>query len=314
MPSRRSDVFLGVDLGGTKIEVAGLDRAGQFLLRERLPTPQGDYDGTLRAIAQLVELADRRLDIRDREVPVGFAIPGTISPATGHMKNANSTVLNGRSLHEDLERLLQRPVRLQNDANCLAVSEAADGAARGAKVVFAVILGTGVGAGIALDGRAWGGANAIAGEWGHNPLPWPRPESPWLEVPGPHCWCGQNGCLETWLSGPSFAADHERHTGQRRSAVEIIAAMRAGEVRAAESFDRYLDRLARGLAHIVNVLDPEVIVFGGGMSNVTELYEQVPARMARSVFSDVVVTPLRPARHGDSSGVRGAAWLWLTAD
>ena len=307
------DLLLGVDLGGTKIEVAALDRKGKFVLRERLPTPQGDYDGTLRTIFQLVQLAEQRLGLAGRALPVGIAIPGALSPATGLVKNANSTVLNGRALGRDLEQLLQRPVRLQNDANCLAVSEAADGVAAGAAVVFAVILGTGVGAGIAIDGRAWGGANAIAGEWGHNPLPWPVLVDGQDEAPGPACWCGQHGCLETWLSGPAFAADHERHTGQRAAAIDIIVAMRQGDVGARASFARYVDRLARGLAHIVNVLDPDQIVFGGGMSNVTELYPQVAQQLPKWVFSDAVATPLRPARHGDSSGVRGAAWLWLTA-
>ncbi len=303
-------VRLGIDLGGTKIEVAALARDGQFLLRERLPTPQGDYDGTLRTIARLVAVADEQLGLVGRATPVGFAMPGAVSPATGLVKNANSTVLNGRPLAEDLQRLLQRPVRLQNDANCLAVSEAIDGAAAGARVVFAVILGTGVGAGIAFDGRAWGGANAIAGEWGHNPLPWPGMVEGLDESPGPACWCGQHGCMETWLSGPSFAADHERHTGVRSGAVEIVAAMRVGEPGARATFRRYVDRLARGLACILNTIDPDVVVFGGGLSNVAELYPQVAQQLPKWVFSDTVVTPLRAARHGDSSGVRGAAWLF----
>ncbi|MBM4063040.1 MAG: ROK family protein, partial [Planctomycetes bacterium] len=232
--------LLGIDLGGTKIEVAALDHGGGFLLRERAPTPQGDYAGTLRAIADLVALAEARLGLAGRALPVGIAMPGAISPKTGLVKNANSTVLNGKPLALDLERLLRRPVRLQNDANCLAVSEAVDGAAAGARMVFAVILGTGVGAGIAIDGRAWTGRNAIAGEWGHNPLPWPRELDGADERPGPACWCGQHGCLETWLSGPGFARDHERHGGGTASPVEIVAAMRAGDATAAASFSRYV--------------------------------------------------------------------------
>lgn len=276
--------LIGIDLGGTKIEVAVLDAAGRFLLRERSPTPRDDYDGTLEAIAALVERT--RAQAAD-DAPVGVGIPGAISPATGLIKNANSTWLNGRPLASDLARRLGRAVRLQNDANCLAVSEAIDGAATGASPVFAVIIGTGVGGGIALDGQVLTGAHAIAGEWGHCPLPWPRDD----EYPGRPCWCGRAGCLETWLSGPALAAERER----------------LGESAARE---RYIDRLARGLAMVTNLIDPEVIVLGGGVSNLAGLAEAVEARLPDRVFSDTIATRVRRAVHGDSSGVRGAAWLW----
>ncbi|MDD4886113.1 MAG: ROK family protein [Thiomonas sp.] len=307
-------VYLGIDLGGTKIEVAALDGEGRFLLRERRDTPQGDYAATLQVMAELVALADARLGLAGRAtLPMGVAIPGSASPVTGLIRNANSTVLNGRPLQRDLERLLARPVRLHNDANCLAISEAIDGAGQGARVVFAVILGTGVGAGIAIDGADWLGCNAVAGEWGHNPLPWPRLAPAWRELPGPRCWCGLHGCIETWLSGPGFAADHAAQTGKQATAPRLIAAMRAGDAAARASFIRYCDRLARALAHVINILDPDVIVLGGGMSNVPELYVEVPRRWGAWVFSDAVRTRLLAAQHGDSSGVRGAAWLWRSA-
>ncbi|CUA99038.1 ROK family protein [Thiomonas bhubaneswarensis] len=303
--------LIGLDLGGTKIEVAVLDGQGRFLLRERRPTPQGDYAATLRVMGELVAQADAHLAAMGvGRLPVGVAIPGSISPNSGLIRNANSTVLNGKPLLADLQALLARPVRLHNDANCLAVSEAIDGAGQGARLVFAVILGTGVGAGIAIGGRDWLGCNAVAGEWGHNPLPWPRTASAWGELPGPRCWCGLQGCIETWLSGPAFAADHALHTGQQLAAHDITAAMRRGDAAARASFIRYCDRLARALAHVINLLDPEVIVLGGGMSNVGELYTEVPQRWGAWVFSDEVRTRLLPAMHGDSSGVRGAAWLW----
>ena len=307
----RADVLLGIDLGGTKIEIAALDPGGRMLLRERVPTPHGDYPGILRTIADLVRRAESRLGgARVPSRPVGIGIPGSVSPRTGLVRNANSIVLNGKPFLADLEGVLRRPVRLRNDANCLAVSEAVDGAGRGARMVFAAILGTGVGAGIAIDGRDWVGANAIGGEWGHNPLPWVRLPPAWRELPGPLCWCGQHGCIETWLSGPGLAADHLAHAGRALSAPDVIEAMRSGDAAARASFVRYCDRLARGLASVINVLDPEVVVLGGGMSNVTELYAEIPLRWGAWVFSDVVRTRLLPARHGDSSGVRGAAWLW----
>ncbi len=276
--------LIGIDLGGTKIEVAVLDAEGGFLLRERAATPRDDYDGTLDAIADLVE---RTRAFMPATTPVGVGIPGAISPATGLIKNANSTWINGRPLAADLARRLARPVRLQNDANCLAVSEAIDGAAAGASLVFAVILGTGVGGGIAIDGRVLTGTHAIAGEWGHNPLPWPTAD----EFPGRVCWCGRTGCIETWLSGPALAAERTRDGDDAARA-------------------RYVDRLARGLATVTNLFDPEVIVLGGGVSNLPGLAEAVEERLPAWVFSDRITTRLRRAAHGDSSGVRGAAWLW----
>jgi fructokinase len=281
------DNLVGIDLGGTKIEVAVVDPAGRFLLRERVPTPRDDYDGALTAIATLV---DRTLPFARSDTAIGIGMPGAVSPATGRVKNANSTWLNGRFLEADLARVLGRPVRLQNDANCLAVSEAVDGAAAGAAVVFAVILGTGVGGGIAIGGRVHAGAHAIAGEWGHNPLPWASAE----ESPGPACWCGKRGCIETWLSGPALAAARQ-HDGPQLARL------------------RYDDRLARSLATVVNLIDPDVIVLGGGVSNLPGLSADVGRRIGAFVFSDRIDTPIRPALHGDSSGVRGAAWLWRSA-
>ncbi|MFM1989186.1 MAG: hypothetical protein RJA99_2143 [Pseudomonadota bacterium] len=299
----RPPLRLGIDLGGTKTEIAALDARGALRLRRRVPSPRGDYAATVTTIVALVADAERELG---RRGTVGVGIPGTISALTGRVKNANSTWLNGRPLREDLEAALGRPVRIQNDANCLAVSEAVDGAAAGAHVVFAAILGTGVGAGIAIDGRALAGANGIAGEWGHVPLPAPRDD----ERPGPRCWCGRDGCLETWLSGPGLAADHRRAGGDAIDAATIATRARAGDAACAASLDRWLDRLARGLAMIVDVLDPDAIVLGGGLSNVDETCAALPARLAPRVFSDAVVTRIVRSAHGDSSGVRGAAWLW----
>ncbi len=290
---------LGIDLGGTKIEIIALDRAGRPLLRRRLPTPRGDYAGTLDAVAALVRDAEAELGARGR---VGIGTPGALSRATGLLRNSNSVWLNGRPLKQDLERRLGRPVRIENDANCFALSEAVDGAGAGADVVFGVILGTGTGAGIVVHGRVLTGPNAIAGEWGHNPLPWPRPE----EWPGPACYCGRHGCLETWLSGPALARLH----GQGLTAAEIVARAEQGDAGCEAILQDYEDRLARGLAHVINVLDPDVIVLGGGLSNVQRLYRNVPRLWGRYVFSDRVDTRLLPNRHGDSSGVRGAAWLW----
>jgi fructokinase len=299
--------LLGIDLGGTKIEVAVLaPDDGRFLLRERIATPLG-YDAVLAAIGELVARAEAAAGVHG--LPIGVGIPGCMSPASGVVKGANTTALNGRALDRDLAGMLHRPVRIENDANCLAVSEAVDGAGRGARLVFAAILGTGVGAGIAIDGRAWSGANGIAGEWGHNATP-RLPED--RGVPTPHCWCGRGMCNETVLSGPGFAADHLRHGGAALDARGIVEAARLGDPGAQASLSRYIDRLAGALAQVINVLDPDVIVLGGGLSNVAELYAAVPAKWPRHVFSDVVTTPLRPALHGDSSGVRGAAWLWRT--
>ena len=294
---------LGVDLGGTKIEVVTLDDSGRERHRRRVPTPRNDYTATLAAIVGLVDEAERSAG-RCRSVGVG--IPGSISPHTGLVRNANSTWLNGRPLADDLERALQRVVRVANDANCFALSEATDGAAVGRRVVFGVILGTGVGGGIVVDGRLLEGANRIAGEWGHNPLPWPEPG----EWPGDHCYCGRTGCIETFLSGPGLARDYKRTTGEPIEPKEIVRRAGEGEAAATACLDRYVNRLTRALASIINVLDPDAIVLGGGLSAITRLYADVPAQWEKYVFSDHVATELLPPKFGDSSGVRGAAWLW----
>ena len=297
---------IGVDLGGSKIEAAVIDAAGAVLLRRRLPTPAGDYDATLDTIAALVAGIERQIGA---SATVGIGMPGAISPASGLVKNANSVCLNGRPLRADLEARLGRPLRFANDANCFALSEATDGAAASRRIVFGAILGTGVGGGIVIDRRLLIGAAAIAGEWGHNPLPWPQP----AERPGPACWCGQTGCIETFLSGPGIAADYRRETGCEGDAVQISAAAAAGEPAARATLDRYIDRLARALAAVINLIDPNAIVLGGGLSAIGELYGEVPRRWRRYVFSDRVATRLLPPVHGDSSGVRGAAWLWPPA-
>jgi fructokinase len=294
---------IGVDLGGTKIEAAALDGDGRFLLRRRVPTPAGDYDATLAAVAALVTGIEAQLGTSGS---VGVAMPGALSPATGVVKNANSTCLNGRPLDRDLAAMLGRPVRLANDANCLALSEATDGTGAGAEVVMGVILGTGVGGGIAVNGRIVEGVNKIAGEWGHSPLPW-MTEGEW---PGPSCWCGKRGCTETFLSGPALAADHYRVTNERSDGPEIARRAAAGDAAAAATLERYEDRLARGLAGVINLLDPAVIVLGGGVGQIARLYDSVPRRWGDYVFSDEVTTRLLPPAWGDSSGVRGAAWLW----
>jgi fructokinase len=267
----------------------------------REPNP-GDYHGALKTVVRLVGAVERQAG---PAAVVGVGAPGSLSPLTGRVRNANSTWLNDRPLLEDLRAALGRPVRLANDADCLALSEATDGAGAGAKSVFAAILGTGVGGGVAVGGQVLEGLNRAAGEWGHTPLPWP-----WDDGPPPACWCGLHGCLENYLSGPGLVADHLRATGRALTSPEIIEAMRAGEPQAAATFDRYVDRLGRALAVIGDIIDPEVIVLGGGLCNVDELYARVPGVMARWMFSDVCSTPLRRAAHGDSSGVRGAAWLW----
>jgi len=293
---------LGVDLGGTKIEAAILGDDGGFRVRRRVATPREDYAGSLEAIARLVAEVEGEAGARCR---VGVGIPGAISPATGLVKNANSTWLNGRPLKEDLERRLSRGVRLTNDANCFALSEARDGSGAGARLVFGVILGTGTGGGVVVDGQVWTGPNAIGGEWGHNPLPWPTAS----EWPGPPCYCGRTGCLELFLSGPGLAREHREQTGRDEDATAIAAAAGRGDPAAGRTLETYAGRLARGLALVVNVLDPDVIVLGGGLSNVSWLYERVPQLWTEFVFSDRVDTRLLPPRHGDSSGVRGAAWL-----
>jgi fructokinase len=294
---------LGIDLGGTKIASVVLDGAGREIWNARRETPRGDYDGTVQAIAALVADGERLAGVA---CSVGVGMPGAISPADGLIKNANSTWLNGRPLKADLERMLGRAVRLMNDANCLAVSEVADGAAAGARVAFGVILGTGVGGGLVVDGRPIEGANAIAGEWGHNPLPWPRDD----ERPGPACYCGRRGCIETFVSGPGLSADYERRGGGRAPGEDVVARAAAGDPMAAAALDDWCDRLARGLATVINLVDPDVIVVGGGLSRIERLYDDVPRRWGSWVFSDRVVTRLVPAAHGDASGVRGAAHLW----
>jgi fructokinase len=294
---------IGIDLGGTKIEIVVLGEDGSVRWRRRVATPRDDYEGTLAAVARLVAEAERHVG----PGRVGIGIPGTVSRATGLIKNANSTWLIGRPLHRDLEARLERPLRLANDANCFAVSEASDGAASGAATVFGVILGTGVGGGIVVNGAIVEGANSIAGEWGHNPLPWPKDE----ERPGPACYCGRYGCIETFLSGPGLAADYARRGGAPGCAARDVAERAAqGDPVASGAMAVWDDRLARALASVVNVLDPEVIVAGGGLSNLGRIYETVPRLWAPYVFSDAVTTRVVPARHGDASGVRGAAWLW----
>jgi fructokinase len=294
---------IGVDLGGTKIEAAAIDREGRIRARRRVATPGGDYDGTIAAIARLVRGIEAELGGRPT---VGVGIPGTAIPDTGLIKNANSTWLIGRPLGRDLEAALGRAVRLANDANCFALSEASDGAAAGYGNVFGVILGTGVGGGVAIDGRIVVGANAIAGEWGHNPLPAPQAD----ELPGPLCYCGRRGCIETFLSGPGIAADHFRHCGRALAGPEIAVGASAGDADCQASLYRYAERLARALAVVINILDPDAIVLGGGLSRLAFLYEEVPRRWERHILSNSIVTRLLPPRPGDSSGVRGAAWLW----
>ena len=294
---------VGIDLGGTKIEAIAIDREGRERYRRRVPAPRGSYDATLAAIAALVGDVERATGESAR---VGIGIPGSASLATGLIRNANSTWLNGRPLPVDLERVLARPVRLENDANCFALSEARDGAGAGATVVFGVIVGTGTGGGIVANGRVLVGHNAVGGEWGHNPLPWPEPG----EWPGPPCYCGRSGCIETFLSGPGLSREFAERGGGERAALQIAAAAGAGDPRAIQVIDLYIHRMARALASVINLLDPDVIVLGGGLSNIEALYDRVPAIWHGWTFSDVVTTPLVRACHGDASGVRGAAWLW----
>lgn len=307
--SASSSLRLGIDLGGTKIEGLALDLSGRALERRRIDTPRGDYDATVAAVADLVRTLEQAVG---QTGTVGVGIPGTISPATDLVKNANSTWLIGRPLHHDLEDALARPVRLANDADCFALSEATDGAAAEARVVFGIILGTGVGGGLIVDGRVVSGPNAIGGEWGHNPLPWPADD----ERPGPPCYCGLSGCIETFLSGPGLAADYARAAGGAEGGAAGLdaaaVAYRAldGHPHAQSTLDRYAERLARATATLLNVIDPDVVVLGGGLSNVPLLYEAVPKLWPRWVFSDTVRTRLVPPAYGDSSGVRGAAWLW----
>lgn len=294
---------IGIDLGGTKMEGIALDDTGMELFRHRIPTPQHDYVATLTAICDLVQQIEHNCHEKGS---VGIGIPGAISPATNKVKNANSTWLIGQPMQQDLETRLSRPIRIANDANCFAISEATDGAGRDASIVFGVIIGTGTGAGICVDRQALVGCNAISGEWGHNPLPWPR-ES---ELPGKQCYCGKQGCIETWLSGPGFTHRYQETGGQAQGPQDIIEQAAQGRELAEKALQDYENRLARGLASIINVLDPDVIILGGGMGNISRLYENVPRQWTQYVFSDRVDTRLLPPMHGDSSGVRGAAWLW----
>jgi len=296
-------VRIGIDLGGTKIEGIALDAAGKELLRIRVATPRGDYDGTVAAVAGLVHQLERETGSSGT---VGVGIPGTIVASTGLVKNANSTWLNGRPFEKDLSAAMAREVRCANDANCFAVSEATDGAAAGAGLVFGVIVGTGCGGGVAINGHVHSGRNGLAGEWGHTPLPWATAD----EYPGPECYCGKRGCLEMWISGTGFERDYACHAGKELRGKEIIAAAAAGEVEAVAALDRLEDRMARGLAVIVDVLDPDIIVVGGGLSNIETLYPAVMRKLREYPFGGNVDTPVVRNQHGDSSGVRGAAWLW----
>lgn len=296
--------LIGIDLGGTKTEVAVLAKDGQIVFRQRQATPKNDYAAILDTLQALVDEAIAHTGIA-RPQAIGCGIPGCLDPDTHRVRGASTLVLNGQPFQSDLAQRLNCRVHVQNDANCLAVSEAVDGAGHGSSMVFAAILGTGCGGGIAFQGKAWTGRHAIAGEWGHNPLPWPRLDE--LQVPA--CWCGQVGCLETWISGTGFANDHALMYGGELSALQITEQMRRGDSYAIQSFDRYLNRLGRALAQVINLLDPDCIVLGGGMSNVNEIYPAIQTHLGRYTFSKTVRTPVRKALHGDSSGVRGAAWL-----
>jgi fructokinase len=294
---------IGIDVGGSKLEIIALTDGGQTLLRNRVATPAGDYRGTIEAIARLIESAECRLGARGT---VGLGTPGSVSRLSGTIKNSNSTALNGQPLPRDVADRLGREIRIANDANCFAVSEAGDGAAADARTAFGALLGTGVGGGIVVDRTVLGGRDGIAGEWGHNPLPWPRDD----ERPGPPCYCGKHGCIETFLSGPGMAKLFAQRTGRSASAAEIVQMALGGDAAAIAEWRRYADRLARGLAHACNILDPDAIVLGGGLSNMEAPYDLVPELIPKYIFSDSFDTPIRRALHGDSSGVRGAAWLW----
>jgi len=294
---------IGIDLGGTKIEIIALDDAGATLARERVATPSGDYERTIRAIGDLVLAVEGKLG---RIGTVGIATPGALSSKTGVLKNSNSVVLIGKPLDRDISARVGRPVRIENDANCFALSEAVDGAAAGAASVFGVILGTGVGGGLVVHGRVLTGRNNIAGEWGHNPLPWPKAS----ELPGHACYCGKRGCIETFLSGAGLAREYALHTEEPLAAHDVAAAAAAGDDKARTAITVYQERLARGLASVINIVDPEVIVLGGGLSNIDNLYTGLEELIARYAFSDAIDTKVVQAMHGDSSGVRGAAWLW----
>jgi len=303
MKSTHQTMLIGIDWGGTKIEGIALTQEGKELLRLREDTPRHDYDGCLRVIADLVKRLENETGSRGS---IGIGIPGSLEPKSRLGKGASSTWLLGKPVESDLRSLLGRELRVENDADCLAASEAVDGAGAGYPVVFAVILGSGAGAGIAINGRAHHGPNNSGGEWGHNPLPYPDTS----EIPGAPCYCGKYGCMETWVSGRAFQAEYARHSGIELPAKEIIVRMRVGDHLARLIWQRYVDRVARGLSIVVNTLDPDIFVMGGGMSNVDELFTELPTQLARYTFSPVFETPIRKAIHGDSSGVRGAAWLW----
>ena len=294
---------LGIDLGGTKIAGVALGPDGAVVAEHRIPAPRHDYAATLRAVGEMVTVLEQQAGERGS---IGIGMPGSISPASNLVQNANSTWLNGRPFARDVEAHLGRPVRIANDANCFALSEAVDGAGAGAASVFGVILGTGCGGGLVFDNRLIDGPRGIGGEWGHNPLPWATGN----EHPGPRCWCGRHGCMETWVSGPGLEADHERTAGEKLASEEIGARARRADPHALASLDRHAGRLARGLAHVVNIIDPHVIVLGGGLSQLSHLYEQLPDRMAPYIFAERAQITVRPPRWGDASGVRGAAWLW----
>ena len=296
-------IRIGIDLGGTKIEGIALSEAGEELFRQRITTPQGDYQGTLQSIADLIKQIEAGID---QQGSIGICTPGSLSPATGLLRNSNSVCMNGKPVLDDLQNLLHKEIRIANDANCFALSEATDGVAREASVVFGVIIGTGTGAGVVVDKKVLLGANSIAGEWGHNPLPWPNDD----ELPGAECYCGKLGCIETWLSGPGIVRDHELYNNEFIDPETLDGKARFGDEDAKETFQRYENRMARSLAHVINILDPDVIVLGGGMGNIKRLYENVPDIWGDYVFSDTVNTKLQAPLHGDSSGVRGAAWLW----
>jgi len=299
----KTEMRIGIDLGGTKIEALAIDSKGMELVRHRVDTPREDYDATIAAMVELVRRIERETGSTGT---VGAGIPGCVSSVTGLVKNANSTWLNGRPIDRDLSTALKREVRVANDANCLAVSEATDGAAAGKRVVFGVILGTGCGGGVAIDGHVHAGPNGVGGEWGHNPLPWTRLG----ELPGPECYCGKRGCLEMWISGTGVARDYKEMTGREQTTREIMEDYDAGDADAAMIVERFEDRLARGLAEVINMLDPDVLVFGGGLSKTEYLYRDIPKLLPKYVFGGEVATPVLQAKYGDSSGVRGAAWLW----
>lgn len=303
MPSSHEPRRIGIDLGGTKIEAAVFSPEGQLLARRRVPSPRDDYERTLTSLYDLVVHLE---DLTGPASSIGVGMPGSLSPTTGLVRNSNSTWLNGRPMVRDLEQKLSRAIRFENDANCFALSEATDGAGQGCNLVFGVILGTGTGGGLIASRRIWSGTNAIGGEWGHNPLPWPTDD----ERPGPLCYCGKRGCIETFLSGPGLTSDHYRATGRRLAPSELATSADNGDLAAEATLARYEHRLARSLACVMNILDPQAIVLGGGLSNLDRLYMNVPGLWGEYVFSDCVTTSLLPPVHGAASGVRGAAWLW----